>query len=615
MNSTPFKKVAKGVLPRALENMYNAYAFESVDTGPAFAYDTISEWSVGTTAVMKAGLDAITSRLRLDPKLAEQEREFYEKMSVNWRLIGAGTVVPHTAEELSCRNAAQAAALKRYFKRRLDYYLKMINELGPTVINEIMATAAVRLDRAKGSPLWIPGTDPAGGVTLRALVQQCDSLTTLRREVDRLARGRPSFAQTSYIRIQAARGPVDGWAVGPDDCLVPYTINGRPKVRRICAIPFILNHMWVPYAEVLRTVMALTPHGQHKGKIEPLLEEAKKWKHYHALDLKSFDTTVAYETHVALRDYLWLPVVQHLYSMAAAELKSTLIRPSDLAELDEIIITMPILTPPRCPEYAAEIWPAIGQTRSGENPTSWKGTEVRRAHCEAKADYLGLKQGRFVMFNYGDDTLMMTNQPDYGERWDSEPEFLGMKEVPAPDATFLMKRVPYGYGYLGRMVSASINREVTHEPSNVIAAASAFATRHHLLKGHPLQGEYLRQLDQYGGPARFRNAVQLAGDTISADGTGIQATLYLGQLAAEVVERQDGSQREDIAQALGSLASIVGLSMSDKSQIRTMAAAVDLGQHGQTHSLGWMALNEAARSMPSNVLRETFKKYQRIERR
>lgn len=606
-----YRVVEKDVLPRSLERMYASYAFTNVDNGAAFAYDSLQQWADGTERIDQLLFPLLHSLHQTDPRLASQETEFAEKLNVNWRLRGFGTVVPHGGSELSCRNKEQADELSRVFAERRAYYLERLEQYGIDGVNNIVANAAVRLDKGKGSPLWIPGTDPVGGIMLRAVAQQCATAREVVHEAERLAKGRPALVQTSYIRIQAARGPVKGWRLGPGGILEPDELAGRPKTRRIAAISFLVNHFWVPYAETLRSIMSETPNGQHAGSIEPVLREAARWPIHAALDLKSYDTTVAYETHVALREQLWLPVIKRIYSMVSPALRSTLIPPDEMAMLDEIIITMPVLTPPANPRYAAEIWPAIGQTRSGENPTSFKGTEIRRAHCIAKARHLGFKTNDHFIFNYGDDTLMMCLRDDQVTKWNDEPSFLGLNEVPAADATFLMKRVPDGYGYLGRMISASINREVTHEPSHMVAAAAAFATRRLLLNGHPLADQYYPLLRAYAGPRRMRMAVDVA-EGVTGRGTTasqLEASLMLSKSAALIPESHHGSQRDDIAAAMLSLATVPGISRADQAEIRNAADEIDRGQHGQTHALSWAALDAVARRQPSAVVDAHLRKY------
>lgn len=603
----PSSTIQKGVLPRSLEALYRAYAFEPADTGAAFAYDDLAEWAHGSKIVMGTVWSQLRGIENHDTRLAAQEREFIEKMAVNWRLRGYGTVVPHSVAELSCRNAEQAEALRPEFRRRRVYYERQLNHLGARAVDDIVRLAPVRLDKGKGSPLWIPGTDPGGGVALHRYCRGFRDVRDLRQRLQRIAGPRPPLIQTSYIRIQSARGEQMGWRLGsPDLHLIAQMVIGRPKVRRIAAQPFAVNHWWVPYAEVLRTIMSQTPQGQHAGQIGPVITASRRWRYAAAFDLKSYDTTVAYETHVALREELWLPICHRIYHMVAPETRATLISPEQIAELDELIITMPILTPPLDDTYAAGVWPAIGQTRSGENPTSFKGTEIRRAQGHAKAKHLGFSDSDLFIYNYGDDTLLMYDNPSVADRWSETPSFLGMNEEAAPDSTFLMRRIPSGYSYLGRMLMASINREMSHEPSTALMAAAAFLTRHHLLAGHPLQNVYLAALKSYGGPPRMQRAVEMA--SVMATRPLAEGLQYIQQAgySKHVVRRDDDT---DIAASVSQLADSPGVSRSDRARIDAVAADLRERAAGRVHDLSWMDLDITANALPDSAVAEVISKY------
>lgn len=606
----PSRVIKKGILPRSLEQLYQSYAFQNADTGYAFAYDTIDEWKVGTDRT----LELLTSRFKTvaDDDLVMQEREFLEKMCVNWRLRGYGTVYPHSAAELSCMNAEQAAQLGPEFRRRRIYYEAMLRQLGTDVVTKIATQAPIVLDSGKGSPLWVPGTDPAGGIALHKMASRASDGPSLKLIATQLAGRKPSLVQTSYIRIQAARGEQLGWTLGaPDMVLKPMMVTGRPKVRRIAAQPFIINHLWAPYAEVLRHIMAMTPDGLHAGKIEPLLERASTWQTLAAFDLKSYDTTVSYETHVALRTHLWLPIVQRIYQMVPTEVRRALISPEMLSEIDEVIITMPILAPPADQNSAATIWSATGQIRSGENPTSWKGTEIRRAQGRCKARHLGYEERDLLIYNYGDDTLIMSNDPRIKERWMSVPSFVGLNEEAAPDSSFLMRRIPAGYSYLGRMVAASINREMSHEPSSSLSAAAAFCTRFFLLQGHPLQDAFFPALKAYGGPDRMRTAVSVAE---AAAESGLDACLQLNLLASYTKQIVNHKDYGDITSALRQLIdrdeSFGGL----RTNIEQVIHLIEERKRHASHTLSWQGLVEASDLMSDSSALAALKEY-RVERR
>jgi hypothetical protein len=179
-----------------------------------------------------------------------------------------------------------------------------------------------------------------------------------------------------------------------------------------------------------------------------------------------------------------------------------------LKEIDFVTQRMPILLPPAHRSVAATQWDARGQTRSGVNLTSWVGTEINRALKDAKAHDLGVKDV-VKNFNYGDDSVLITDSDGAVTKWADTPNYAGFNETIAPDATYLMRRLPSGHTYLGRMIFASINREAHLEPRDPLAAAAAWATRDALLNGHPLRPVFKRVLNSWRLLERWRIALTI----------------------------------------------------------------------------------------------------------
>jgi len=193
----------------------------------------------------------------------------------------------------------------------------------------------------------------------------------------------------------------------------------------------------------------------------------------------------------------------------------------------------------------------------------------------------------------------------------SVPSFIGLNEEAAPDSSFLMRRIPAGYSYLGRMVAASINREMSHEPSSSLSAAAAFCTRFFLLKGHPLQDSFFPALRLYGGPQRMRTAVAVAEATA---GGGLEACLNLNLLASYTKQIVNHKDYGDIASALRQLvdreASFGGL----RGNIEQVIAVIEERKRHASHTLSWMGLVEAANLMTDASAAAALKEY-RTERR
>lgn len=531
----------KKILPKSLEQRYATYSFVDFDDGSAFAYDSPAEWAEMTIRIQERMYDVCDRLAKVDPRLAAQEREFTDKLAVCWRMRGLGTLFVEDPATLSCHNVMQAEALRPVIRDRGQWYVSQIRSMGRDTLAGLLRSAPLRIDRGKGAPYWFSGTERETPFAVRRLAQAAPNLASLKEAVSEAGQARAGYVQTSDIRIQSARGPV------------PRVINDRgalrvdgerigPKVRRIAGQPFVTNHLWAAVGNVLRTIMASDPAQRTTGTFDPAAIAARKHRFAAAVDLKSYDTTVSYELQLLVHEEMLAPATLELVKLGVLSDKERAM----MLEADLESQRMPILLPPRDEGEVAYEVAAEGQTRSGENLTSWKGTEINRARCDLKARLASAATGqRIHAINYGDDTVVFADSAAPIDHWLENGTAFGFKEVAAPDATFLMKRVPFGYSYLGRMVMGSIDREVRQEPETQLDAAAAFALRYQLLKGHPMQDEYWAIMEAAAGPQRLRNAVALA-----KNADAVALTL----MAAEVKSGARSSNRnEDRIDALEAL--------------------------------------------------------------
>jgi len=585
------KRVERNRLPRSLVRLYDTYRTRATEPRAAFAYDTFTEWRDGMSRMLDIVRPSLLRLAESDAALAAQENEFIEKAQVNWRYRGLNSLVIDDPMSVSCINPAQAMGLRAQFETLRNEQLAWLDGVSDDNLSSIVARAPVRMDRGKGAPYWVPSTDHQGAIALRRLAQQWYNLDGLVGSLGSLTKHRPPvLAQTSYMRIQGSR-------------------DGKPKVRRIAAIGFVFNHNWVPYAETLRASMK----SEHTGDPRDTLREARLWRHAYSLDLKSFDTTVAYETLRLLSDIVIMPFVTQLYHRmhrVAKSIAMTLPSPSFMRSLDEAIITMDVLAPSVDNRYAADLIEALGQIHSGENPTSYKGTRIRRCHCRAKMQYLGYEWGRdAITHNYGDDTILFCNDSRVAEDWFNSPDYLGLREVAAPDATFLMRRIPNGHSYLGRMLASTINREPRMEPEHALRCACSIAVRYHLLRGHPLQHLYLPALRAYGGPRRFQDAVRIA--------SGLQDLSSAADFVAQVSRSCDlmpGSPRVDGAADIYSSVNQLVHNPYLKPDEREMIAAAAIDRDSSAHVdsrkyMSWTDLDSAARSLTFDAAAHYLARY------
>jgi hypothetical protein len=516
------------------------YSFSAVDTNGAFAYRSIAEWQTVTAEMQSRFWDALQTVRESDPRLYAQECEFLMKMGSCWRARGMGTLFVQDPKTLTHHDADQAAGLRPELKALGSEIAAVIRSADMTTLDTWFNGAVVRLDKGKGSPYWFPGTDVEAGIATARVVRDCKTYSAIEKAINQAGNGTLGLCQTSDVRIQSASTESPNYIVLNGE-LKESGARFGPKIRRIAAQPSATNYFWAPMANVMRNVVSSLPGLFNSGTIEPVIAAARNFKYVVAIDLKTYDLTVSLETLDLWRELVAIPAGDAL-------LRRGLMTKIDLARILDIDFhtqRMPIMLPPRNTGEGAWIVGSEGELRSGENPTSLKGTTINRSRCLTKLQQMGGSATSSAIFNYGDDTLLMTNDKRIVDKWIENAEFLGFREESAPDTTFLMKRVPYGYGYLGRMLLASVNREPRNEPSSTVAAASAFATRHALLGGHPLQDYYFRILSGLPGPARLTEAVSMA--------RSVTDPVNFAYLAAQVPESRRGVQLQDVIESLETL--------------------------------------------------------------
>jgi hypothetical protein len=262
---------------------------------------------------------------------------------------------------------------------------------------------------------------------------------------------------------------------------------------------------------------------RNTGTLEPSILAARGFRYSVAIDLAGYDTTVAIETLDAFRDVFLRVVLYYLASRGILDSAFVAL----LLDCDYHFQRYEILVPPWLTSEVARLIPAAGQIRSGENLTSFKGTLINRCRIDAKAEALAQGQVPYKAFNYGDDSLLLTDSASLVDGWAENDTFGGFVETIAPDATFLMRRIPYNYGYLGRLIGACVNRESHQEPDSLMAAAGSFATRYELLSGHPAQQDFYPILRSWGMSEKWTDAIGIAqgADAVSLVQTAAMMTL------------------------------------------------------------------------------------------
>jgi hypothetical protein len=464
-------------LPRSLVEAYFKYSFTPYDDRGAWCYSTANQWAditATTTRRLVAALDTLK-----DPALRANEYETVEKMQVCWRDKGYGTLA-HT-HDIIVSDPDQASALTPHLRRRGLQYVAFIEAMPSSLLRDLMLKAVVPINRGKGSPSWIPGTNKDAAVLYAALVK---GSTTFNDVVTRLRDSSPYNIEpcgTSYVRIQSSRKEVPRWQLLGGN-LTQHGTRFGPKTRRIQALPFSFNYVYSGPINILKHIM-MHIDDTSTGRIGPAQLAVRQYKYSVATDLSSFDETVSLETIQALRNHVVIPSLRALIRRGAIDH----VHANILIEMDEYLDVMPLLSPPLSMADGANMIRVAGTIKSGKKGTSFEGTEINKARGAYKTATLGIK---VKYFNQGDDTIVCSDSPRLTDAWFDDRLDVGFKETRSPDTTFLMRRLPQGYAYLSRMVMNTINREPAFEANSYLTAACGIKVRQAILEGHPLQHVY-----------------------------------------------------------------------------------------------------------------------------
>jgi len=465
-------------IPKALRETYEYYSFSAIDPRGAFAYDSTAEWAAIAAHFAAVLWDATAPLMTTDPPLAMQEREFIEKGMVCWRQKGFGTLVVDEDASLVRSNQEQADALFSAMAATGVAYRDYIGAAADSELRNAMTSAPIPTNRGKGSPTWISGAAPLGAPALAAIVMGAATGEDVMRSLVEVSNTPLPICVTSYLRLQGSAKARLPWLFSGGSLKRGTTEAKYPKSRRVQALPFAVNYLVSQCAPVLRS--AMQEHSDlNTGTIEIASAAVRNYKYSVAVDLSSYDESVSVETLTAYRTAVLSPCYAELQRRRLLTRQEV----DKLISLDVAVQEMPLLSPPRRMGDAAELWDRAGGIVSGERLTSQKGTDINRIRAAFKARLSGLKA---KIFNSGDDTIICTDDRKGLDRYLEKTELIGFTETVAPDLTYLMRRLPQGYAYVGRMLFNTLNRERSYEPTGVAQAAASIATRRELLRGHPL---------------------------------------------------------------------------------------------------------------------------------
>jgi len=494
--------VAKERLARHIRELYQWYAFQATDNSPAYPYSSRDEWGAQALLFHDRVVSAM-SRLS-DATLRAAEAEAALKLTTFWRDKGLGSIVQDAP--LINRNEDQAAYLRPWMRALGTQLASIVRHHGADVFVPVYNNAVVPIDRGKGSPFWLPGTDHSAAIELHALWQGCNDVSDYVKRLHDSGPVKTRICLTGYIRIQDAGGEVPAW-VWTGDRVEQRGSRLGPKVRKVQAMPFGLNSMMAGAAECCRFAATMLDD-RNSGTLGPAMNAARTSQFTIAIDLSKYDESVSAETIAQFRSVVMEPFCRALRDAGVISGRIY----SILLSIDEMNQTIPFLAPPHRMEDGAELVDTDGMIKSGERWTSLKGTLINRCLRDAQ---LSAAKWSARAFNSGDDTLVCGDGASGRDRFLGQLSQHGFVEKVAASPTYLMRHMPSGYAYLGRMLGGCLNKEANREPSGVAHAAAAIQIRRGLLNNHPAQPAFDAALADAENP--LRAAVALSRSASVAD--------------------------------------------------------------------------------------------------
>lgn len=525
------ESIGISALPRDAASGLRRLNFEAMETGAAFAYDGTRSWREVTNHALDIAWRPLTT---LPEPLRTAELTHLQKMGVCWRDRGVGRFV--FEEPFVTSNPEQAAWLEPWLKAMGDEYVAYLSSLGG---NQLRALAlgpdgpTLVTNKGKGTPCFMKGTDRFAADEYAAASGFARGYT-LQRSLAVARQLHPLGAiATMQQRIQAARKMVEARSV-VGGYIVPSGERVGPKAREVKAVSFWVNWYLVVLAWLTKICnRGTSPVAQGDTVYAKQIASARKYSF--GADLSTFDDTIAYETLALWRRHVAQKILSRFATLTG------LLSEDEVAlilEISEYVATIDVLCPPRWLGESGCIIPSLGRVKSGEYTTSVVDTDIRKAMLQAKLSALSASDALWTV--WGDDCLVASDDPSLAERFGGT--WYGFKETSDPEPSFLMKHMPEGYGYVGRMLLRTINREAMEEPDNIGMAACSIAIRRGLLRGHPQEHLYINSI--LSAPGRLGVAARLAG-AMSPEA----AVVMMAQLGHNNRQSQLFHDRDDMERA------------------------------------------------------------------
>jgi hypothetical protein len=406
-------------------------------------------------------------------------------MQVSWRDIGIAPLAE--AEELFVHDEAQANALAPYLRRLGQKMVGWILKEATATLEQLWDDAPIPVDRGKGAPYWFPGHDTASAFLMWRIVSRYKTLEDMEAALWEAGSAKIDPVITSYIRVQSSRKERPVRRLLGGEVIETDEKERGPKVRRVQAVPFLYNAIMSPIYNILKTARRAVLGGRTAGRIEVALSLQTRYKHAVAGDLSNFDEHVSFETEMMAQRMVIKPCLEACVARGVIEPWYAKL----VIAVDNRIQEMDILSPPVRMDEEARRYRRVGTQRSGEKLTSDKGTWISLTRGEWKLDALGI---RGVVEALGDDVIIFSDDPTLPEKWAALDTHIGFEETVATTPSFLMRHIPGGYTFLGRMMMGSIQKEVSQEPIHPLISALGTQSRLQALQGvqesHPFSHVY-----------------------------------------------------------------------------------------------------------------------------
>jgi hypothetical protein len=441
-----------------------------------------------------------------DRDLLAEEDGYAKKGQVCWRNVGYGR---HCfASNFRAESSQQADMVRSALAKRGRMYVAQSRKLGSAYLREMWDKAPIPIDRGKGAPFFESASDRGAGLLLALLgrkVMDYDEMNDLLKQssgVDNL--------MLMYGRVQAA-GKLSSWRGERSGRIVALGDILQPKARTVKAPPFAENNKNAAAYDLHKKVCLSVLGHIHTTDIGLVVRTLSAHKYVWSTDLSTCDDTIGLQLLQAMRTEVLIPLWTCWRDMGVFNTAVL----NYLIAYDEHINVRDILAPARTKFEAGCVISMIGGNKSGERGTTMKTIDCVGARNDTIEALCAMRGVVLHYFSWGDDVIWYSNDPRAQDAWrqarDDTQSHLWVEKEDG-DASYLMTRARYGYGYLMRQATRKINREAREEADDVVGCALSLRASYDKLTGptgisHPQIDSFW---DLFSGIPRLQASVMLA---------------------------------------------------------------------------------------------------------